>query len=67
MLTFVASVNNRTDTRQSVITSYIDLNVDNENSNWKAQKDSHFVQTKCINLNWYISKKKTGWVFLKVV
>lgn len=50
-----------------MITSYIDLNVDNENSNWKAQKDSHFVQTKCINLNWYISNKKTGWVFLKVV
>lgn len=57
----------RTETRISVITYYIDLNVDNGNSNWKAQEDSHFVQTKCINLNWYISKKKTGWVFLKVV
>lgn len=57
----------RTETRISVITYYIDLNVDNGNSNWKAQEDSHFVQTKCINLNWYIFKKKTGWVFLKVV
>lgn len=56
----------RTETRISVITYYIDLNVDNGNSNWKAQEDSHFVQTKCIDLNLYMSKenKTQIWAFL---